>query len=83
MFFYLDCQEDNFFGKNLKMRHKLTLCLVLLGILANVYLWSQLPQMPFVEIDFEQNVFSVSWTHVVLAFGTFIKILILNIFRKF
>ena len=83
MFFYLDCQKDNFFGKNLKAKHKVTLCLVLLGILANGYLWSRLPQIPFVEYDLEQNLFYVSWTHIVVAFGTFIKILIINIFRKF
>ena len=77
-----------FFGKNLKMRHKLTLCLVLLGIVVNAYLWSTLPQIPFIQIKIERwkfdfSVTNYTTTHTALAYGTFIKIIVLWIFRKF
>ena len=75
----------SFFGKNFKMRHKLALCLVLLGILANGYLWYHLPQKPFVEITIKQNYKLIDYnlTHIVLAYTTFIKMIVLIIFRKF
>ena len=72
-----------FFGKNLKSRHKLTLCLVLFGILANGLLWSKLPQVPFVEYVPELGTYNFNLTQIVLALGTFIKMLVLCIFRKF
>ena len=74
-----------FFDKNLKRGHKVTLCLVLLGILANGFLWSKLPQKPFVDIRIEQNytVTDYNVAHIALAYGTFIKIIVLCIFRKF
>ena len=60
-----------FFGKNLKFKHKVTLCLVMYGILANAYLWFELPQIPFVELQF--------W----FAYGAFVQCIVLCIFRKF
>ena len=61
-----------FFGKNLKPKHKVILCLVMLGILANGYLWSLLPQIPFVEFVPELSVYNYNLTKIVLAFGTFV-----------
>ena len=74
-----------FWDKKLKPRHKVTLCLVLLGILANGYLWSNMPQKPFVEVRIEQNYKKIDYnlTHIVLAYATFIKMIVLIIFRKF
>ena len=80
-----------FFGKNLKLKHKVTLCLVLLGILANGFLWFNLPQVPFVEYIPEQYLFFYDWPvlinynfpQIVLAFGIFVKMLMIIIFRKF
>ena len=71
-----------FFGKNLKFKHKATLCLVLLGILANGYLWSE-SEVPFVEFLPELNTYDYNLTKIIVAFGTFIKIIVLCIFRKF
>ena len=72
-----------FFGKNLQSKHKVTLCLVLVGILANVYLWSTLPQMQFIEIIPEHYNSEYIVTHIVVAFVTFINCIVLCIFRKF
>ena len=60
-----------FFGENLKAKHKVTLCLVMYGVLLNVLLWSDIPQMTLEEL------------HCLLAFGTCIKCIVLCIFRKF
>ena len=70
-----------FFGKNLKLRHKLTLCLVISGILVNGTLWSRLPQVPMIELTPDGVNFSI--THIVLAYGAFVKLMVLLIFRKF
>lgn len=71
------------FDKNLKMRHKVALCLLLLGILANVYLLANAPQIPFVEIQPEEHVINFSVVHIVVVFGTFVKCIALFVFRKF
>lgn len=72
-----------FFGKNLKSKHKVTLCLVLLGILADCILWSILEQkMPWVEFVPEQGL-NFNSTYLVLAFGILVKCLVIDIFRKF
>ena len=65
------------------MRHKATLCLLLLGVLANVYLLANAPQIPFVEILPEENVINFSVVHIIVVFGTFVKCIALCIFRKF
>ena len=65
-----------FFGKNLKRGHKVTLCLLLLGVLANVYLFANAIQIPFVEIQEEESV-----APIVEAFGTFVKWIVLFVFE--
>ena len=72
-----------FFTQNLKFKHKVTLCLVLVGFLANVYLFFTLPQIPIIEILPEEHTINVSLVHIVLAFGAFVKMLVLAFFRKF
>ena len=72
-----------FFGKNLKPKHIVTLCLVAYGILANGYLWSLLPQIPFVEFIPETGLYNYNVTKIVVVYGTFVKMLVLIIFRKF
>ena len=71
------------FTQNLQFKHKVTLCLVLFGFLANVYLLATLPQIPIVEIIPEENTINISVVHIVLAFGAFVKMLVLAFFRKF
>ena len=72
-----------FFGKNLKAKHKATLCLALLGILANYWACTWLPgTFPFIEFigDYEVKFHA---TQLILSLGIFIKMLIICIFRKF
>ena len=78
-----------FFGKNLKAKHKATLCLVMLGILANYWVctclvFGKIPfgTYPFVEF-IENEDFKMYLTKIVLSFGIFIKMLVICIFRKF
>ena len=71
-----------FFGKNLKLKHKATLCLAALGILANCWVCTKLPgTFPFVEFGNGRKTYYC--TEMVLAFGIFVKMLIIAIFRKF
>ena len=65
------------------MEHKLTLCLLLLGVLANVFLLCNAPQIPFVEIQPEEGIVNFSVVHIVVLFGTFVKCIALCVFRKF
>ena len=72
-----------FFGKNLKSKHKVTLCLVALGILANVWLCNQSPvTLPFVEY-MGNGTYRFNSSKIVLSFGIFVKMLVICIFRKF
>ena len=72
-----------FFGKNLKFKHKVTLCLTALGILVDCILWSILEQkMPLVEFLPEQGL-NFNLTYLILAFGILVKCLVIDIFRKF
>ena len=72
-----------FFGKNLKREHKLGLCLLVLGILANVFLMlTATPEISFVEIQPEDHTVNFNVTQIILVFVTFIKLLVLVIFRK-
>ena len=73
-----------FFDKNLRRGHKAALCLLLLGILANVFVLCNAPQIPFVEIQPEDGVINFSVIHIVLVFGTLVKCIVaLCIFGKF
>ena len=67
-----------FFGKNLKFKHKVTLCLVMYGILANWYLWMKLTQIPF---DWSSS--NGKELQFWVAFLAFVKCIVLCIFRKF
>ena len=71
-----------FFDKNLKMGHKLTLYLVLLGILANVFVLFD-HKYRLLEWLTEDYIVSLNVTHTVVAFGTLVKCIVLCIFRKF
>ena len=72
-----------FFGENLKMEHKVALCLVLLAILANGCLWYTMPQITsFVEWNVARRKLNFHLTHIVVAFGTFVNFIVLCIFRK-
>ena len=76
-----------FFGKNLTAKHKATLCLVALGILANCWLCSKAfaTSFPFVEFVDSDIIFHMaeSMPLIILAYGIFIKMLVIRIFRKF
>ena len=72
-----------FFGKNLKFKHKVTLCLAALGILANVYVCrTKSAAFPFVEF-LENGNCRIHVTQCVLSFGIFVKMLMIAFFRKF
>ena len=72
-----------FFGKNLKFKHKATLCLVVLGILTNYWLCTRMAgTFPFVEFRPHGGV-QFHLVQIVLSFGIFIKMLVIIIFRKF
>ena len=72
-----------FFGKNLKSKHKVTLCLVLVAILTDWILWSILEQkIPLVEFVPEKGL-NFNLTYLVLAFGILVKCLVIDMFRKF
>ena len=75
-----------FFGKSLESmqkRNQVIVCLLLVGILANGYLWCTLPQVPFVEIRPEQKIIHFNLDHIIVAYGIFVKILVIVFFRKF
>ena len=69
------------FDKNLQTKHKVILCLVLLGITANYLECTNIPGK-FVEFlpngGIEYNI-----TKIVLGFGIFVKMLVVAFFRKF
>ena len=69
-------------GRGLEMKHKLTLGLVVLGILANGFVFVMSPQIPFVEILPDEHTVNFSVIHIVLAFSIFVKSIVLWIFRK-
>ena len=72
-----------FFGKNLKPKHKVTLCLAALGILTNYWLCTMMPgTFPYVEF-LENGSVKYHLTQIILSFGIFIKMLVICIFRKF
>ena len=72
-----------FFGKNLKSKHKVTLCLVALGILANYWLCTKMDgTFPFVEF-LGNGGLRFHTSQIVLSFGIFVKMLVLAFFRKF
>ena len=73
-----------FFGKNLKAKHKVALCLAALGILANCWVCTKLPGTFPYYVEFLENGYKrFYWTEIILAYGTFIKMLMICIFRKF
>ena len=72
-----------FFGQNLKAKHKVTLCLAAVGILANYWICTKLSgTFPFVEF-LPNGITRYHWTQIVLAYGIFVKMLMIGIFRKF
>ena len=78
-----------FFGKNLQPKHKVALCLVILGILVNYWVcicwaFNKMPfgTYPMIEFLTDED-FKVYLTQIVLSFGIFVKMLVLCIFRKF
>ena len=71
-----------FFGKNLKAKHKVTLCLAALGILANGYACTKLPG-PFPFVEFLKDGINLHPTELILSFGIFVKMLMIAFFRKF
>ena len=72
-----------FFGKNLKPKHKATLCLVVLGILANFWLCTKrLGTFAFVEFLADGSI-KLNLAAIILSFGIFVKMLVIIIFRKF
>ena len=71
-----------FFDKNLKRGHKVTLCLLLVGVLANVLVLWNAPQIPFLEILPEEGIVNFSVVHIVMTFGTLVKCIALFVFRK-
>ena len=72
-----------FFGKNLKTKHKVTLCLAALGILINCWASTMLPgTFPYIEF-LEGRHIRWHWTQISLAFGIFVKMLMIAFFRKF
>ena len=72
-----------FFGKNLQTKHKVTLCLVMLGILANAYMCNkQSGTFPFIGFD-ENGWIRLHVTQLIWTFGIFVKMLVLAFFRKF
>ena len=74
-----------FFGKNLKFKHKATLCLVALGILTNGWLCTKAFGTTFVEfIEGDMIVhMTESMPLIILVFGIFLQMLVISIFRKF
>ena len=74
------------FGKNLESKHKVTLCLVALGILANCWLCTKAfgTSCPFVEFVDSDIIFHMaeSMPLIILLYGIFVKMLVICIFRK-
>lgn len=72
-----------FFGKNLKPKHKATLCLVALAIIANYFEYTRTPGIfPFAHFMPNGGI-EFNSTKIILSFGIFVKMLVLCIFRKF
>ena len=72
-----------FFGKNLKFRHKVTLCLVALCILGNYVICTSLPgTFPYVEYIGNGH-YRLEASQIILSFGIFVKMLVIAFFRKF
>ena len=71
-----------FFGKNLRMRHKVTLCLVALSILANYLACTTMGTFPLVEYLADGKI-NFNITKITLSFGIFTKMLVIAFFRKF
>ena len=83
-----------FFGKNLKAKHKVALCLVMLEILLNCWLCTHLGTYcgvfrthmgayPWVEFLDGHTKFNFNITKIVLSCGILLKMLVICIFRKF
>ena len=73
-----------FFGQNLKIRHKVILCLAALGILINCWVCTKMPVGTFPYIEFLPNGgFTIHFTHIALAYGALVKMLVIAFFRKF
>ena len=72
-----------FFGKNLKSKHKVTLCLAVLGILLNYWVFAQMgPGYPIIEF-LKNGEMNFNITKMALSFGILVKMLVIAIFRKF
>ena len=73
-----------FFGKNLKFKHKATLCLVMLGILINYRVFARMgPEYPMVLVESLDGKIHFNITKIALSFGILVKMLVIGIFRKF
>ena len=72
-----------FFGKNLKTKHKVALCLAMLGILMNCWECTRMPLGTFPYVEFNDGNIRFYTTKIVLSFGIFVKMLMICIFRKF
>ena len=73
-----------FFGKNLKPKHKVTLCLAMLAILGNVFVCSKkLATFPFYIERLTTGEIAIHTTQIIMAFDIFVKILMIAFFRKF
>ena len=72
-----------FFGKNLRTKHKIILCLAALGILVNYWECSRMPgTFPYVEFLSDGGI-NFHTTQIILSFGIFVKMLVVAFFRKF
>ena len=72
-----------FFGENLKFKHKVTLCLVMLGILFNCWVCTKMPLGTFPFIEFRETGVKLYMSQLALSFGVFVKMLVIAFFRKF
>ena len=71
-----------FFGKNLRTKHKVILCLVVVSILTNYLTFTHLSK-PFVEYLPNGEWKNINMTKVTLSFGILVKMLVVAFFRKF
>ena len=77
-----------FFDRNLKAKHKVTLCLAVLAILANYWVCAKLVYTifgtyPFVELLKNEEDVKMLLTGIVLSSAIFSQMLLVCIFRKF
>ena len=71
-----------FFGTNLNSKHKVTLCLAILGILGNLGCIRE-PYTFYVTFLLPNGYFDVNAAQFMLLFGIFVNTLVLAVFRKF